>query len=150
MTPFARHAAPAMLALVIAAPIAWEVSDSTLPHVRLSGRIAETRAGESFEPEWATTRHVRDCPGLVQIEIIDAEDEIHIKPRREAFQPPVGSTSFTPDSWILPVDAIPGPAIYRVTTFWYCTAYELYFNRPLVQVGPDIHFTILPKLGATP
>jgi len=133
-----------------------EFFDRTPPQERLSGVIfsatdptREPRVGESFQVEWKTTPHIRDCPGEVENELKQGSSTWPFL-TRSAFNPPMGSTSFLPPPWLL-ASSVPGPAVYHVTTWWYCSPlskfllhyFDLHFH-PIIQTGPDIPFTILP------
>ena len=143
------------MCVLVVGPLSWVVSDRKAPQWRLKGSITASHKppgtmphlGEGFTVTWKTTPHIRDCPGFVQIEIFDSDGDVHIKTSRKAFVPPLGSITLKPEQWVVPPDAVPGPAIYRVTSFWYCTWFERLFDWPVVQVGPDVHFVILPAEG---
>lgn len=136
---------------VVVAFVAYSMFDNVPPQVRLSGYITShqspdrfPRIGETFDVHWTSTPHIRSCPGEVQIEIIQG-NIIWPVMRRTVFNPQTGATEFTPAPWPIPEWAKPGPAIYRVTTFWRCNWFQRLFpNWAIIQSGPDIPFTILP------
>jgi hypothetical protein len=132
--------------------VAYSMFDNAPPQVRISGYITShqnparpPRLGETFDVHWKSTPHVRSCPGEVQIEIIQG-NVIWPVMKRSVFNPKLGSTEFSPAPWPVPEWAKAGPAIYRVTTFWRCNWFQRLFpNWAIVQIGPDIPFTILPR-----
>ena len=140
-----------VVVLTLVGYVTWVAVDREPPQWRLSGTISVPGrpgempvAGTIFIVTWKTTPHIRDCPGIVESEVFDSEHNTWPRPLRGPYEPAPGAISFTPDPWFLPGLAAPGPAVYRVTTFWYCTWFEWWFARPVVQVGPDIEFTIMP------
>jgi hypothetical protein len=147
-----RHLVAPASCLFIVFPASYYALDRQPPQVRLRGSIHATadpgrapRLGEEFSVVWQITPHLRDCPGSVQVEIIDSGHDVHVKTTREAFNDAVGSMTIEPPPWVIPDDAKAGPAVYRVTTFWYCTWFQRLLDWPVVQVGPDIPFMILPR-----
>ena len=147
---------PELLALVIVAPLSYLWLDNVPPQQRIAGYITshedpsrQPRLGEDFDIHWTTTRHVRDCPGIVQVEITQG-NVIWPVMKRFVFNPSIGAKEFTPDPWPVPEWAHAGPATYRVTTFWDCNWFQnLIPGWSIIQVGPDIHFEILPRKSAT-
>lgn len=140
-----------LFALIVVGPISWFALDREPPQTRLYGTIASAidptrfpRAGEEFVVTWETTPHIRDCSGLVQTEIIDNEHVIWPRLERKAFRSQLNTTILIPPTWLLPSLVAPGPATYRVTTFWYCNWFQRWFDNPIVQIGPDVPFTVLP------
>lgn len=124
--------------------------DSAPPWVRLSGTIDPTHAGESFTPHWHTTPLVRDCPGTLQIEIISSQAKgppliWPVLQRTVSRELHTGQTEYDPPPWPLDRDIPPGSAIYRVTSFWYCNQAQKSVGLPIIQVGPDIPFEVLPE-----
>jgi hypothetical protein len=146
---------PILFGIIVVAPLTYMLSDREPPQLRLSGKIVsfddptrEPRVGEKFKVIWRSTPHRRDCDGDIQIEFIDKDRAIWPSfQERKAFNPSFGAEEFSPDPWRLPSDMSDGPAIYRVTSFWYCTWIQKELHLPVVQKGPDIQFTILPPAG---
>ena len=99
------------------------------------------------QPERTEPRY---CPGRVQREIIDSAK--HLWPRLSgetiavwrAIPNGQGRGAFVTPSVHVPGEAEPGPAIYRVTTFFTCNWLQRVLHWPIVQQGPDIPFTIVP------
>lgn len=136
-------------AVVLAAmsPIAWMVADRTPPWERLYGTIEPTHAGAAFAVHWHTTPLVRECGGYLQVEI---QSGMVVWPvLRRSINPnlTVGMTDYVAPPWPLPLTVPVGKgAIYRVTSFWFCNTLQEYLGWPIIQVGPDIEFEVLPPI----
>lgn len=134
------------------------VLDREPPWTRLWGTIEPTHAGDLITPHWSTTPFARACPGTLQIEIISPgvspDGAPYIWPvlsRPLVTDHPAGATEWVAPPWPLSKDAPPNTGylantdtIYRVTSFWYCNKLQKLVGVPIVQVGPDIHFKVLP------
>lgn len=141
----------ALFAIFVVSPLAYWTFDSTPPWTRISGRIDPTPAGGWILAHWKTTPLTRRCPGIIQIEIIvgDLIWPVFSRPAKtglgEAVNIEFGQHEWNPPPWPLPRDIPPGPAIYRVTSFWYCNWLQELDGWGISQVGPDIPFTVLPS-----
>lgn len=139
-------------ALFVVGPLAYFYFDNTPPQVRLHGYITSAsdpnkppRVGENFTVHWTSTPHVRDCPGEVQVEIMQGDRIWPVLAKRKAMNPDEGNKTFTPPPWPLPGDIRPGQATYRVSTFWDCNWLQIWLPWHFItEVGPDIEFTVLP------
>lgn len=139
-----RHGIGIILAFGVVGPLAFQAMDRKPPWYRISGSIDPVPAGGFLTVTWQTTPLVRACPGTLQVELLSGN---LIWP---VFQRPVsastlGETRFTPPPWPVPSEMPLGLAAYRVTSFWYCNWVQEFFDWPIVQVGPDIIFTVLPE-----
>lgn len=159
---------PELLAVLVIGPIGYMAMDRTAPQVRERGFIiahdvpgcateqdAEDqrcwpRIGGFFDVHWISTPHVRDCPGVVQVEVMQG-NVIWPVMKRGVFNPPVGSIAVDPDPWPVPDYIRPGKAVYRVSTFWQCNLLQRVLpNFSIYQVGPDLEFHVLPRLQQLP
>lgn len=147
-----------VFALVIVAPLMWWASDRAPPVWRVSGELEPSSVvrGEKAHVRFRVVKRTRtDCPGRVQQEIVDSQNTIFSKLGRAT-----GPSRYEPDTWgdpryeilvgqdvTIPEQAAPGPAIFRTVTFRYCNWVHSFFSWPIVQIGPDIRFTILNKTG---
>jgi hypothetical protein len=145
MKPATFHSVMAALALLVVGPPAWVASDREPPWVRLHGTIEPTHAGGKLIAHWHTTPLKRACPGTLQIEIISGRLIWPVLQRPVNDQLVVGQTDYTPPAWPLSRDVPPGPAMYRVTSFWTCNWLQNYLDWPVVQVGPELPFIVLPE-----
>jgi hypothetical protein len=132
------------LLLLVLSPFAWWVSDRQPPWTRVWGEIEATHAGEAFSVRWHTTPNQRDCPGIVQVEIFSGPLIWPVMRRAVGTNIAVGQTEYVTPPWPLDSEVPVGTATYRVTTFWYCNWIHVHLNWPIVQVGPDINFKVLP------
>ncbi len=144
---YASEWAYQIIILALLSPFAWMIADREPPWTRLSGHIDPTMPGDTFVVHWKTTPLKRWCPGLVQTEIISGSIIWPVLRRRVSSEMYVGQIDYDTQPWPLDADTLPGRAIYRVTTFWYCNWLQDRLNWPIIQVGPDIPFVVLPKLA---
>lgn len=135
-----------MIAIIITAVVGWPIIDRRPPWERLYGEIAPTHAGAEFPVTWHTTPLREACPGQLQIEIQSGKVIWPVLRRQVSDTLVLGQTSYTTAPWPLAITVPPGKAIYRVTSFWYCNWFQELFNWPVIQVGPDIEFTVLPAV----
>lgn len=150
--PVLRHIISATIAICVFGPLLYlSTVAREPPWVRLRGEISPTHAGGQLAVKWHTTPLVRACPGTLQIEII-SRDPVTGRPliwpflsRPVSNELVIGQTEYDTPPWPLFSDIPPGPATYRVTSFWFCNKFQKQFNWPIVQVGPDIQFTVLPE-----
>ena len=152
------NAAPLAIAAAVAASLAWMAFDREPPWIRIEGALDPPAVQRGHEvqahfiavlpqPERTEPRY---CPGRVQREIIDSAK--HLWPRLSgetiavwrAIPNEQGRGEFVTPSVHVPGEAEPGPAIYRVTTFFTCNWLQRVLHWPIVQWGPDIPFTIVP------
>jgi hypothetical protein len=127
--------------------VAYQAMDRELPWVRLSGTIAPVHAGDNLKVEWETTPLKRKCPGTLQVELFSGRQMWPIKLTRPVgtTRQFLGQTSYMPPSWPVFSDVPPGTAVYRVTSYYYCTKIQEWLDWPVYQVGPDIRFQVLPR-----
>ena len=152
------NAVPLAIAAAVAAWLALMALDREPPWIRIAGTLDPPTVQRGYEvqahfiavlpqPEQTQPRH---CPGRVQREIIDSAK--HLWPRLSgetvAVWRPIpngqGRGEFVTPRVLVPREADPGPAIYRVTTFFTCNWLQRVMHWPIVQQGPDIPFTIVP------
>jgi len=138
------HLTGAFIAIVIIGPIIYEARDRERPWTRLQGEIDPTHVGQSFQVRWHATPLVRSCPGTIQIEIISGSLIWPVLQRPVNTRIRIGQVDYLTSPWPLYRDVPPGPATYRVTTFWYCNRLQELLDWPIVQVGPEIKFLALP------
>jgi hypothetical protein len=143
---------PWIVALFIIGPFLYLAMDRSNPWIRISGTLEPSivEAGTETTATFRVTRFTRYCEGTVQREIIDSQKNIFPKLSRQTVGiwepteiPDVGTIATPPV--IIPDLAAPGPAIYRVQTFFYCNWLQKVFQWPIIQVGPDIEFMITKK-----
>ena len=152
------NAVPLAIAAAVAASLAWMAFDREPPWIRIEGALDPPAVQRGHEvqahfiavlpqPEQTEPRY---CPGRVQREIIDSAK--HLWPRLSgetiavwrAIPNGQGRGEFVTPGVLVPKEAEPGPAIYRVTTFFTCNWLQRVLHWPIVQQGPDIPFTIVP------
>lgn len=158
-TPWAwtAHLVGAFLACCIGGMV-WVTSyaiDRTPPFVRLYGHLIPDKVlpGDFVQVRYIVTKRVRPtdaCPGQLQQEIVDSEKTIISKAVRETgpskWEPHPDNTHlevFTGHPVQIPIGMAPGPAIFRTATFRLCNQFQYIMRWPIVQVGPDLPFTIL-------
>lgn len=143
--PVYRHLFAAIISVGVFGPLLYMAVDRDPPWVRLSGTIEPARAGGDIVVTWKTTPLLRTCPGTLQIELISGKLiwPVLLRPVSPTLR--VGQTEYTPEPWPVFRDVPPGHTIYRVTSFWYCNKLQRFFDWPIVQVGPDISFVVLPE-----
>ena len=141
-----QHLTGAFIALFIVGPILYLALDREPPWVRLRGEvIEEVHAGGTLQIKWYTTPLQRVCPGTLQVEIISGR-LIWPVLQRPVGANKLGTTEYTPAPWPVFSDIPPGPAIYRVSSFWYCNWLQELTGWSIVQVGPEIPFIVLPEV----
>jgi hypothetical protein len=152
------NAIPLAIAAAVAGWIALMAFDRAPPWIRIEGTLDPPAVQRGHEvqahyiavlpqPEQTEPRH---CPGRVQREIIDSAR--HLWPRLSgetvavwhAIPNEQGRGEFVTPPVQVPSQAEPGPAIYRATTFFTCNWLQRVLHWPIIQQGPDIHFTIEP------
>lgn len=141
----------AMFAMFVIGPIAWMAFDRNPPWWRLHGTVEPYRVhrGERITATYTASPLTRYCPGKVQREVIDVQRNLWPKLSAstvaswEQDHDAVTGTVITPGV-IIPPSAAYGSAVYRVTTFWYCNPLQRWLDWPIVQVGPDLPFEIIP------
>jgi len=135
-----------VIAVVLTVFIGWPIIDRRPPWVRLYGHIEPTHAGGEFSVQWHTTPLREGCPGQLQIEVQSGKVIWPVLRRQVSDTLVLGQTSYKTAPWPLALTVPPGKAIYRVTSFWYCNWFQEMFNWPIIQVGPDIEFEVLPAI----
>jgi len=135
-----------VIAVVLTIIIGWPIVDRRPPWVRLYGEIKPTHAGGEFSVTWRTTPLREQCPGQLQIEIQSGKIIWPVLRRQVSDTLFIGQTSYVTPPWPLALTVPPGKATYRVTSFWYCNWFQELFNWPVIQVGPDIEFEVLPAI----
>jgi hypothetical protein len=135
-----------LIAVVLTIFIGWPIIDRRPPWVRLYGEIAPTPAGGEFSVTWHTTPLREACPGQLQIEVQSGRVIWPVLRRQVSDALKLGQTTYTTPPWPLALTVPPGEAVYRVTSFWYCNWFQEMFNVPVIQVGPDIEFEVLPAV----
>jgi hypothetical protein len=152
------NAVPLAIAAALAAWLALMAFDREPPWIRIGGTLdpPAVQRGHQVQahfiavlpqPEQTEPRY---CPGRVQREIIDSAK--HLWPRLSGETVAVwraipngqGRGEFVTPRVFVPNEAEPGPATYRVTTFFTCNWLQRVLHWPIVQQGPDIPFTIVP------
>lgn len=125
----------------------WTFLDRDVPYDFVEGVVKpqEAQIGSPVTITWRVNVH-RVCPGVVYRQIVDSAGKIHnydpiYAMRREQLTTTQHNVSFS-RTFILPVDARPGPATYR--------AYYCYRCNPIQDMWPicgytqDVPFTMLP------
>ena len=134
-----------VIAVAVAIFVGWPAIDRSPPWTRLYGYIPPTAAGGEFSVHWHTTPLLGDgCPGQLQIEVQSGNVIWPVLRRSVSSSLVQGQTDYITPPWPLPLTVPPGKAIYRVTSFWYCNWFQEVMNWPIIQVGPDIEFEVLP------
>ena len=151
------HIIGAMLAAVIGGMI-WFMAlalDREPPFVRLYGTLVPDRVnpGDFVAVRYVTTRRrfpSDQCPGTLQQEIIDSENNIISKAVRETGPQKWERHPTDPNLEIfyghpvqIPNSMVPGPAVFRTATFRFCNWLQYRMRWPISQVGPDLLFMIL-------
>jgi len=157
--PWVAHCTAAVVALLIFAPIFYMALDREPPVTRLFGSMVPdvvVQGGETAVRYTTTRRNRQDCPGVVQQEIIDSLNTIYSKLARQTGPAKWEDDPYVPDREIfyghpvaIPLQAAPGPAIFRTVTFRYCNPLQRWLHWPIIQVGPDLPFTIVAKPGVS-
>ncbi len=132
--------------LLMLSPVAWALVDREPPWTRIEGSIDPTNAGSEFVVHWRTTPLERECSGTIQIEISSKQAVWPVLKRTVNPFLKLGQVDYMTPPWPLAVTVPPGIAIYRATSFWYCNWVQRLLNWPVVQVGPDIQFEVLPPI----
>jgi hypothetical protein len=152
------NAVPLAIAAAVAAWLVLMAFNREPPWIRIEGTLdpPAVQRGHQVqahfiavlpEPEQHAPRY---CPGRVQREIVD--NARHVWPRLSGETVAVwraipngqGRGEFVTPSVRVPDEAEPGPAIYRVTTFFTCNWLQRVLHWPIIQQGPDLPFTVLP------
>lgn len=151
------HVTGAIFSLCVFAPLFWMMIDREPPFIRLHGVIIPdtVERGGNVAVRYVTTRRIRrDCPGVVQQEIVDSQNTIYSKLARDAqparWEPDPSNPDqeiFTGNPVSVPLQAAPGLALFRSVTFRYCNWLQRALHWPIVQSGPDLYFTILETVA---
>jgi hypothetical protein len=146
------HITGAILSLCLFGPLFFMALDREPPFKRLEGSLVPDRVdrGGSAVVRYVTTKRFRsDCPGQVQQEIVDSQNTIFSKLARETgpsrweeFPGDPRKEIFYGRPVAIPEQAAPGRALFRTVTFRYCNFVQRLLHWPIVQIGPDLHFTI--------
>lgn len=136
---------------LVMAFIAFLVLDRTPPLILYDGKITPETvvAGQGgVTVKWRAHFSGRDCPGFTQRELVDSENNLWPKRKRNrggVFHPsendPLDGTVTTPPLSI-PLQMMPGRAYYRVTQFYYCTWFQRAMHWPIVQRSVRIPFYV--------
>jgi len=150
------HAFGAFIALVLFAPIFWMALDRDNPVERLHGELLPqkvARGGFVAVKYWTKKRTRSDCAGAVQQEIVDSQNTIYQKLARAVGPALWENDPDNPNQEIfyghqvsIPIQAAPGPAVFRTTTFRYCNWLHRVAQWPIVQIGPDLPFMITEEV----
>ena len=146
------HVTGAILALCVFGPLFYMAMDREPPFTRLTGTLVPDAVdrGGNVAVRFVTTRRYRsDCPGQVQQEIVDSQNTIFSKLVRETGPSRWEDDPTNPSREIfygrpvgIPEQAAPGRALFRTVTFRYCNVLQRTLHWPIIQIGPDIFFTI--------
>lgn len=150
-TRWVIHITGALLAAAFA-PLIFMSLDREPPFTRIHGSLIpdQVEPGGFVAVRFITTKRSRDnCPGTVQQEIVDSQNTIYSKLVREAGpakweQDPgdIHQEIFYGYPVAVPVQAAPGKALFRTVTFRYCNSLQRWMHWPIIQIGPDLWFTI--------
>lgn len=140
-----RHVFAAIVSIGICGPFIYMAVDREPPWTRLSGTIEPVSAGGYLTVHWKTTPLVKVCPGTLQVEIISGNLIWPVLQRPVSSSLRLGQVDYTPEPWPVFRDVPPGETTYRVTSFWYCNWLQRFLDWPVIQVGPDIKFLVLPE-----
>lgn len=143
---------PQMVALLIAAPLAWMAFDRTPPLVLHDGVMTPSvvRAGQqNVKLVWRATYSGRDCPGLSQREFVDANRGLWPQlahQRAGIFMPdsnnPLEGTVEVPPLAI--PEMMPGTGSYQVTQVYFCNWLQRVLRWPIVKTSPYVNFVVAP------
>lgn len=132
--------------MLLLGAFAYMAADNQPPYGWETGEVIPDPApdGATVSIHWRFKVH-RVCPGIVQRQIIDAQDVVH------NYDPvPAASVrDVTPDFWVtftLPTGLPPGPSKYRVHAEYYCN--PLQYIWPIHVTTPEIIFTLENKKPA--
>lgn len=125
-------------------PFAWWLADREPPWIRIWGEIQPTRAGDLFSVHWHTTPLSRECPGTLQVEVMSGYVVWPVLRRQVNSELNIGQIDYIAPPWPLAISVPRGTAKYRVTSFWFCNWMQEWLNWPIIQVGPDVEFEVLP------
>lgn len=143
MALLTNHIIGAVLAVSVAAPVVYSVSDREPCTRILSTRVVtpEVRPGHEFVIAYELQR-AAVCHTTAQRIIFDGANVEHTyeADERDAFGPAVAETKAI--SVTVPAGATPGPARYRLILSFEKNWFQSI--RPVVTIQPDVRFTILP------
>jgi len=142
---------PQIIAILIVAPILWAVFDRTPPLKLYDGSISpqQVARGQNVSVIWHARFSGRDCPGLSQRELVDADGNLWPKlarGRKGIFRPnPLDKKQgiVTTPPLSIPDQMSYGVAQYRVTQFYYCNWLQKIMRWPIVEVSPPIQFEVV-------
>lgn len=142
-----KHICAAILAIVIAGPLAWWAIDRTPPYTMSDGRPVPNpaKAGDELDLLWHVEVVREGCTGKFQRILIDANNSVWtFMPMVSSFVSlPVGEhKTHSLFKFAIPHGVAPGPAkVYTVTTY-ECNPVHRFW--PIVSKQPTLDLMISP------
>lgn len=145
-----EHWVPALVAIGLAAPAAYWMTETLPPLEVVDARVVEGKVtrGEHLHVRYDLRYH-KACRGYVSRMVSDSLGIVHLIEPTRTFNPLNPGMHVTPGTVSdlrvripVPTGAAPGPATYQARIEYYCNPLQRFLDRPIVFLTPEIDFVI--------